>query len=160
MAYQSDGVVAACDAFNALKKMLRNRYKHPQLDALLGSAPLFHPLAVVSFGLDRQLDIPFSADCECQEGFEAAPGDKQHAYHLRSFDFDASAAPNNGSSVMVTFEAPLEYWMRLRHENPGAYKIRKEHLADSIAAKLDARYPGFKDAIAAVDVATPAHLSD
>jgi phytoene dehydrogenase-like protein len=57
---------------------------------------------------------------------------------------------------MVTFNAPLEYWMRLRFENKDLYKIQKEHVAENIAAELDARYPGFKDAITVVDVATPA----
>lgn len=156
IAYQSDGVVAACDAFNTLKKMLRNRYIHPQLDAMLDGAPLFDPLAIVSFGLDRKLDIPFSTDCQYPEGFEAAPGVMQHAFHLRCFDFDASAAPKDGSSVMAIFNAPLEYWMRLRHQNPAGYKIQKEHLAERVAAMLEMRYPGFKDAIAVVDVATPA----
>ncbi len=155
VAYKSDGVVAACDAFYTLKKMLRGRYCHPQLDALLKSAPLFEPLAVVSFGLDRKLGIPSSMSCECPEGFEAAPGVTRHGFHLRSFDFDASAAPKEGSSVMVMFNAPLECWLRLRFENRDAYRIRKEHMAESIAAQLDARYPGFKDAVAAVDVATP-----
>lgn len=154
--YHSDGVVAACDAHHTLKKMLRGRYRHPQLDALLADAPLFSPLAIVSFGLDRKLGIPFSALCEAPAGFEAAPGDKKFTYHLRSFDFDSSAAPKDGSSVMVMFEAPLKYWLGLKVENPDAYKMQKERLADVIAAELDARYPGFKDGIAAVDVATPA----
>ena len=81
-------------------------------------------------------------------------------YHLRSFDFDDSAAPKDGSSVMVTFDAPLEYWLRLKLEQPDAYRMQKERLADSVAAELDARYPGFRDAIAVVDIATPATFSD
>ncbi|NLA86880.1 MAG: hypothetical protein GX847_06260 [Clostridiales bacterium] len=53
-------------------------------------------------------------------------------------------------------KAPLDYWIRLKIDNPAAYQLQKEHLAESIAAELDMRYPGFKDAIAVVDVATPA----
>lgn len=154
--YQADGVVAACDANYTLKKMLHGMYGHPQLDALLAEAPLFNPLAIVSFGLDRKLGIPFFAICEPTAGLESAPGNRICSYHLRSFDFDDSAAPKDGSSVMVMLDAPLEYWLRLKLDNPAAYKMRKEHLADSVAAELDARYPGFKDAIAVVDIATPA----
>ena len=154
--WQSDGVVAACDANYTLKKILRGRYRHPQLDTLLAEAPLFDPLAIVSFGLDHKLGIPFAAVCEAPDGVEAAPGVKSYAYHLRSFDFDTAAAPKDGSSVMVMFDAPLDYWLRLKIENPNAYQMQKEHLAESIAARLDRRYPGFKDAIAIVDVATPA----
>jgi phytoene desaturase len=131
-------------------------YRHPQLDALLAEAPLFNPLAIVSFGLDRKLGIPFCALCEAPAGIEASPGARVFSYHLRSFDFDDSAAPKDGSSVMVTFDAPLEYWLRLKLEQPDAYRMQKERLADSVAAELDARYPGFRDAIAVVDIATPA----
>lgn len=154
--YHADGVVAACDANYTLRKMLRGMYRHPQLDALLAEAPLFNPLAIISFGLDRKFGIPFFAICEAAAGFEAAPDARVSTYHLRSFDFDDSAAPKDGSSVMVTIDAPLEYWLRLKLEHPDAYKMRKERLADSVAAELDARYPGFKDAIAVVDIATPA----
>lgn len=154
--YRADGVVAACDANYTLRKMLRGMYRHPQLDALLAEAPLFNPLAIVSFGLDRKLGIPFCALCEAPAGIEASPGARVFSYHLRSFDFDDSAAPKDGSSVMVTFDAPLEYWLRLKLEQPDAYRMQKERLADSVAAELDARYPGFRDAIAVVDIATPA----
>jgi phytoene dehydrogenase-like protein len=154
--HQSDGVVAACDAYGTLKKMLRGRYRHPELDEMLVTAQLFNPLAMISFGLDKKFDIPFSAAFEVPGGFETAPGEKRYAYHLRSFDFDASAAPKDGSSVMVMFDVPVDYWLRLKIGNPGAYKMQKERMADCIAAELDARYPGFKDAIAVVDVATPA----
>ncbi len=156
VSYKSDGVIAACDARYTLKKMLRGQYKHPQLDSMLVNARLFEPIAIVSFGLDRKFGIPFSAACETDKGFESAPGVIEYAYQLRSFDFDKTAAPKDGSSVMVILSAPLGYWIRLKIDNPSAYQLQKERLAESIAAELDMRYPGFKDAIAVVDVATPA----
>ncbi|NLA85989.1 MAG: NAD(P)/FAD-dependent oxidoreductase, partial [Clostridiales bacterium] len=48
VSYKSDGVVAACDARYTLKKMLRGKYKHPQLDGMLIKARLFDPIAIVS----------------------------------------------------------------------------------------------------------------
>ena len=39
--HPADYVVAACDAYNALKKMLGGRYAHPQLDGLLKDGKLF-----------------------------------------------------------------------------------------------------------------------
>lgn len=156
VAYQSDGVVAACDAYDTLGKMLRNRYKHPQISSMLDSVPLFDPLVLVSFGLDKKFDIPFSVTYECPEGFIVAPDTKRYSYLLRSFEFDPASAPQDSSSVMVMFDAPLDYWSKLRSENPEAYKIAKELLAESIAKKVDVHYPGFKDAITVVDIATPA----
>lgn len=154
--YPSDGVVAACDAYDTFIKMLNGRYTHPQLDTMLKSGSLFEPLAIVSYGLDRKFDIPFSVTYECPEGFVVAPDERKYSFNLRSFEFDASSAPGEGSSVMAMFGAPLNYWEKLRLENPEAYKIGKELLAENIASKIELRYPGFKDAITVVDVATPA----
>lgn len=154
--YPSDGVVAACDAYDTLEKMLGGKYNHPQLEEMLKSAPLFEPLAIVSFGLNKKLGIPFSVTYECTEGITVAPGVKQYGYNLRAFDFDTSAAPPDGSSVMAMFEAPLDYWEKLRNENPESYRLQKEQLAEEVASLIEARYPGFKDAVCIVDVATPA----
>lgn len=57
---------------------------------------------------------------------------------------------------MAMFEAPLSYWRALRREDPDAYRLRKEQLADLIASEIEKRYPGFKDAVCIVDIATPA----
>jgi phytoene dehydrogenase-like protein len=57
---------------------------------------------------------------------------------------------------MAMFETPLDYWKKLRERNPGSYKLQKEMLAELVSSKIDRRFPGFKDAIEVVDVATPA----
>jgi phytoene dehydrogenase-like protein len=161
--HPADYVIAACDAYDALKKMLGGRYAHPQLDSLLTDGKLFDPLALVSFGLDRRFDIPFSVSCESPEGIETSPETKAHGFGLRSFDFDPAAAPEGGSSVMVMMEAPLEYWGKLRKDDLAEYRQQKQRLADAVARELDKRMPGFAAAIRVTDVATPAtyvHLTN
>ena len=154
--YPADYVVAACDAYDTLKNMLGGKYPHPQLDKMLQDTPLFDPLAVVSFGLDRRLDIPFSVMYECPEGIEVAPGVKEYGLHLSAFDFDKDAAPEGKSSVMIMLGAPLDHWQNLRESDPAEYKRQKQALADSIADFLEKKIPGFKSAIRVTDVATPA----
>jgi phytoene dehydrogenase-like protein len=155
----ADGVVAACDAHEIIADLLRHRYGHPALEAQLTKTPLYEPLAVVSFGLDRKFGVPYTLTCECPEGFNVAPGIRRFGYALRSFDFDPTAAPSGGSSVMAMFEAPLDYWLKLRQEKPASYRLQKELLADLVATKIEKRYPGFRDAVCIVDVATPATFS-
>jgi len=154
--YPADCVVAACDAWDTLKNMLGGKYAHPQLDTLLKDAPLFDPLAIISFGLDKRFDIPFAVNYECPEGIEVAPGVKGRSLSLRSFDFDKTAAPKGASSVMAMMGAPLEYWQNLRETDPAEYKKQKLLLADHVAEVLEKRIPGFKAAIRVTDVATPA----
>ena len=141
--YPADCVVAACDAWDTLKNMLGGKYAHPQLDTLLKDAPLFDPLAIVSFGLNKRFDIPFAVTYEIPEGIEVAPGVMGHSLALRSFDFDKTAAPEGGSSVMVMMGAPLEYWQNLRETNPAEYKKQKQLLAEKVAEDMEKRISGF-----------------
>jgi phytoene dehydrogenase-like protein len=152
----ADYVVAACDAHDALSKMLGGNYAHPQLDTLLADGRLFDPLALVSFGLDRRFDIPYAVSCECPEGIETSPDTKAFGFGLRSFDFDPAAAPEGGSSVMAMLEAPFEYWANLRNRDLAAYRAEKQRLAGAVALELEKRMPGFAAAIRVTDVATPA----
>ncbi len=154
--YPADAVIAACDAYDTLKRMLGGKYAHPQLDTMLQSSPLFSPLAVISFGLNRKFGIPYSVTYEYKKGIKTSPDTVEHGFSLRSFDFDPSAAPENGSSVMVMTGAPLDYWKNLRDRDIDGYKKQKQQLAQDVADAIEERIPGFKDAIAVIDVATPA----
>ena len=101
--------------------------------------------------------------CECPEGIETSPATKAHGFQLRSFDFDPSAAPEGGSSVMVMMEVPYEYWTDLRKTDLAEYRRQKQRLADVVAGELDKRMPGFAASIRVTDVATPAtylHLTN
>jgi phytoene dehydrogenase-like protein len=154
--YPSDAVIAACDAHDTLQNMLEGKYKHNRLDKMLKTARLFDPLALVSFGLTKKFNIPYSVNYECPEGISVAPNVKVYSFGIRSFDFDAAAAPEGCSSVMVALGAPLEYWKNLRSENITEYNKQKQRLADAVTDAVERRIPGFKAAVSVVDVATPA----
>lgn len=154
--HKADAVIAACDMYDTLHRMLGGRYKHPQLDTLLESASLFHPLCVVSFGLKKRFGLPFSTDFECPEGIETAPGFVMDRLSINSYEFDPASAPQNCSSVMVMLPAPLDYWQNLRKDDRNAYNQRKSKLADDVRIALESKLPGFSDAVAVTDVATPA----
>ena len=153
--HPASAVVAACDAYDTLKRMLKGAYAHPQLDEMLDSTPLFQPLALVCFGLTRRFDIPYEIQYELPGGLEV-PGGTIHGLSLRSFDFDPAAAPEGGSSVMAMIAAPLDYWSDLRNSDMAAYREQKARLAEAVAKVAETRFPGFKAAIAVTDVSTPA----
>ncbi len=154
--YQADAIVAACDMYDVLKNMLGGSFTHKQLDPLLESAELFPPITVVSFGLNKKLNLPFSHSFECPEGIKIDSERVSYGLNIRSFEFDPSSAPENCSSVMVMLESPLEYWQALRRDHPEDYRTRKEELAREVVSALDKRIPGFKEAVEVTDVATPA----
>lgn len=159
----ADAVIIASDAYDALHHLLDGKYTHPQLNKMLESAPLFDPLVLVSFGVDRTFGIPYSQNVELQEKLEIYQETYINKFNLRAFDFDPSAAPEGCSSVMVMFTSPLDFWVELRKNNMEAYKKQKAILAGKISDVLDSKFPGFKASIQVTDVATPAtyvHLAN
>jgi len=154
--YHADAVIAACDMYDTLKNMLGGKYQHKQLDTMLESAELFSPLILVSYGLKKRFDIPFSITFECPDGILTAPDHIEKQFSLRSFEFDPTSAPENCSSVMAMFTSELDYWQKLRSRDITEYRLKKKEFSDEVTEIINKRIPGFKDAIEVVDVATPA----
>ncbi|TVP86114.1 MAG: NAD(P)/FAD-dependent oxidoreductase [Acholeplasmataceae bacterium] len=148
-------VIAACDMYDTLQRMLKGRYPHPVLDKLLKDGPLFSPVMLVSYGLKRSFDIPFSIVHRLQTPLKTGGNMSVNSYHLRSFDFDPSFAPPGKSSVMVMLSAAFDEWHDLRINHYQAYQTKKLEIAHQLADHINLRYPGFKDAIEVIDVATP-----
>jgi len=151
-----DGVIASGDGYDLLNRLLDGKYEHPQLSKMLINSAVFTPLCVISFGLDKNFDIPYSIDYQIPEGLQVTPDYSCHGFNLRSFDFDPSAAPAGCSSVMAMFESPLEYWQQLRTNDYAQYKEKKAHLAQDLINKINGRIPGFASAVKVIDVSTPA----
>ena len=68
--------------------------------------------------------------------------------------YDPSLAPEGCSVVTSILTADWEFWNTLRSDR-STYDSEKSKIAAACADAVDARYPGFKDAIEVTDVATP-----
>ncbi len=160
--YPADSVIAACDMYDTIYRMLDGQYHHPQLEAMLRDAPLFDPLCVVSFGLNKKFGLPFASSYSCKDEISCAGVKGTSEYQdvpgisVNAFEFDSTAAPEGHTSVMLLMGAPLDYWQNLRDTDMAAYRARKAQLADEAARAMERRLPGFAEAIEVVDVATPA----
>lgn len=154
--YPAAAVIAACDMHDTLNNMLGGKYKHPQLDDMLKSAELFTPIVMISFGLNRRFDLPYSQTFISKNGIYTSPDKVNYRLNIRSFEFDPASAPENFSSVMVLLESELDYWQNLRNKDINEYRSNKQKLAEEVAGFIDDRIPGFKQAIQVIDVATPA----
>jgi phytoene dehydrogenase-like protein len=73
---------------------------------------------------------------------------------LKHYCFDPTIAPPGKSVLSLWFEADYDYWRALRADR-AAYRSAKEEVAEKVIAVLSARYPGLREQIEVVDVATP-----
>ncbi len=73
---------------------------------------------------------------------------------LKHYCFDPNMAPEGKSVLTIWCEADFDYWRWLRGDL-SRYRDHKDEVAEVVINILDQRYPGFRDALEVVDVATP-----
>jgi len=70
------------------------------------------------------------------------------------FNFDPTLAPAGKSAMVIFLQTEYDYWETL-HADREKYKAEKARLADEVIGILDRHWPGFKDDVEVIDVATP-----
>jgi phytoene dehydrogenase-like protein len=78
----------------------------------------------------------------------------RHRLYVEPFGFDPSLAPPGKSALKVVMATSYKYWEELSH-SPGRYRQEKERIAESVIGLLEKRFPGLRQQIEVVDVATP-----
>jgi phytoene dehydrogenase-like protein len=73
---------------------------------------------------------------------------------LELFGFDPSMAPPGKGVIKVLLKTSYGYWQELR-QNSARYRAEKERVAATVLEQLAPRFPGLRDQVEVVDVATP-----
>jgi phytoene dehydrogenase-like protein len=155
--HHADCVISAADAHAATFDMLHGRYVNRKIRSYYEDLPIFPPLIYISLGLGRSFDaIPSTAT-----GLSfplpspiAVAGEEVTRLGVRIHDFDPTLAPAGRTLMRITLPSNYAWWERLQND-PDRYQAEKRHIADSVIAALDARFPGLADAVEMRDVATP-----
>lgn len=158
---QAEVVISAADGHATIYEMLAGRYIDESLREVYEreALPLFPPILFVGLGVDRTFpDEPqriSGLHVELDEPIVA--GEVQaRRFESRIFNFDETLAPAGETVITTLLEADGDYWCRLREQDREAYKAEKQRVAGRVIAALDDHYPGLKDQVEMVDVATPA----
>ena len=152
----ADYVVSAADLHGTLRSLLDGTRQDETHRVLLEAGKLYPSCVQVSFGVKRvihELDECLGESFRLGHPLQLAGADVEWM-NVKSYGFDPSLAPEGGSVVTSILTADWDFWNQLRDDRP-AYTAEKERIAAACADAIDARYPEFKDAIEATDVATP-----
>ena len=154
----ADVVVSAADGHATLFEMLGERYLDEKTKRRYRELKPFPSYLMVSFGVAREFN-------EEPELLSILLDDPIHIDHqtdldtvsFRIFNYDATFAPS-GKTAIVSFIATYgyEYWTQLHENEPEKYASEKQRIAGEIIRVFEKRYPGSKEKIEVVDVATPA----
>ena len=150
-----DLVISAADGRTTIFDFLNGQYLDRKLEKIYqGGMTPAQSILQVSLGVA----MDFSKESAMQDFPLQSPiwlGNVRHdRLVVKHYCFDPSTAPEGKSVLSLWCEADYEYWKWLR-EDEARYLRHKEEVAEVVIEQLDRRYPGLREAVEVVDVATP-----
>ncbi|MCP4540297.1 MAG: NAD(P)/FAD-dependent oxidoreductase [Chloroflexi bacterium] len=153
--HHADLVISAADGRTTIFDMLDGKYIDDKIRHDYDERPIFGPYVQISLGVARDFSQePHSLILEPQEPLKV--GDQTRRWiPVKHYCYDPTMAPLGKSVVTVSFLfANYEYWKKL-YQDREQYKVEKQTLADAVIDQMEKRFPGIKEQIEVVDVATP-----
>lgn len=155
--YHADYIISAADGHATIFDMLEGRYINDKIRGYYEELPVFNPLVYVGIGVNRKFDDlpPIISGIVLEQKTPVEIAGVEHKWlSARISNFDHTLAPPGKSVVTFMIETDYSYWSALR-QDPAKYKTEKQRIADKIINVLDQRFPGFRDQVEMVDIATP-----
>ena len=148
--HKSDYVIAACDLHTVIYDMLDGKYIPEDIKNAFENWPLFKPLVQVSFGIKKEIKEKQMMNNYLVPAKIGAT--EIDSYSISNYSYDPDMAPEGKTTIVLKFQSPYEIW---EHLKDNVYEKEKEKIKEDAIALLEKAYPGIKDFIEVVDVATP-----
>ncbi len=151
--HRAAGVISAADGRKTLFDMLDGHYlTATQRRDYSGRLPI-HSQVQVSLGVARDLTTEPHWVTYLLEQPTTIAGRQRYSLGVKHYSFDPSLAPAGKSVVEVMLESPYHYWQRIYGRK--VYDIEQLQVAEQVIDLLETIYPGLRQAVEVVDVATP-----
>jgi len=153
--HQADIVISNADGRNTIFEMLEGKYTNERIRTFYSKPVERQDMTVhVSFGVNRDIsDEPHALVLFLEKPVTVMDAEVDRLdVELSSHD-RSMALPRKGV-IKVVLNSSYAYWKRL-YPTYEAYEAEKERVAGTLADQLEMRFPGFKEQIEVVDVATP-----
>ena len=148
---EADMVVSTASAPETVLRLLAGRYGAKELRRRLERWKMFEPIALLTYGVAQP--YPGSAATRLVDGIETlrvGGADNEHLY-LRVYDAESGFAPQGHSVVQVMLQTQYDWWATRGAD----YEQEKDKLALLVLERLERIFPGIRDSVRMVDLATP-----
>lgn len=150
----ADVVISAADGRSTIFEMLGGRYINDKIKERYRTWKLYDPLVQVSIGVKRDLSgEPHSLRFPLEKPIVVG-GVEHSGLSYSHYCFDPTLTPAGKSAVVSYLSTDYDYWEKL-YEDREAYKAEKKRIGEEVVEALNRRWPGFKDDVEVVDVASP-----
>ncbi len=152
-----DYIVSAGDLRSSCFSLLPTHYAKSNTKLLSDDHTLFPGMIQVSVGVANALvNVCHKIVCAMHEPLMAGT-DCIVDMMIRVGNFDATFAPVGHATLIVHLRTTdPHYWIDLRQKDIAHYKVEKDRVARHVIESLEKRFGNIKDALKAIDVATPA----
>jgi len=152
--HRADIVISAADGRSTVFDMLEGRYLDDTVRAYYRELLPAASVVKISLGVARDWSAePSTVDFPLRQPITL--GNVPHErLVLKHYCFDPTMAPPGKSALGVWCQGDYDYWKELRTDRE-QYRAAKKEVAEQVIAALEERYPGFRETIEVVDVATP-----
>ena len=149
-----DVILSAADGHSTIYELLGGRYLNDTIRNYYTHLPVARSLIQVSLGVARDFcHEPPSVDFPLREPITLGRTPHRRLV-LKHYCFDPTMAPPGHSVLSLWCEADYDHWKALRADR-AQYRAAKEQVAQTVIETLEARYPGLREQIEVIDVATP-----
>lgn len=150
----SDYVISAADGYGTIYDLLGGEFTRKKLTSLYEAErlPILSQVQV-SYGVRRDLSKePHWITYLLKEPITIG-GVTHSQIGVKHYGFDLSLAPKGCSAVVVMLRSAYGYWKRIYGRK--LYDTEQNQVSDQVLEFLNQIYPGIKNEVEAVDVATP-----
>jgi phytoene dehydrogenase-like protein len=153
---KADIVISAADGHATIYDMLGGKFRDNNIDSIYSGFKRFPSIVQVSMGVAMDLaGEPQSIDFPLAKPISAGTVIEDRM-SLRVYAFDRTFAPEGCTALTTYLGGDYEYWTGLKAKDKKKYEAEKKRVGDEVVDAVDKKYPGFKERVEVIDVATPA----
>lgn len=155
---RADWVISAADGHSTIFDLLAGKYTNAAIRKTYDERELFASYLQVSLGVAIDLsDQPPMMSRVLESPLVLDPGTEVASVGFRFFHFDPTFAPPGKTAITSVLPTRnFKYWTELRDNNPAAYHLEKQRVAEAVITILEKRIRGVREAVEMIDVSTPA----
>ncbi len=151
--YRADVIISAADGRATLFELLDGRYLNSKIRRFYDGRLPIHSIVQVSLGINHDFSgEPHWVTYLLDEPLTIA-GVERYEIGVKHYCFDPSLAPPGKSVVEVMLPSEYGYWQRIYGRK--LYDTEQIQVANQVIELLEKVYPGIREQIEVVDVATP-----
>jgi phytoene dehydrogenase-like protein len=153
--HRADIIISNADGRKTIFDMLDGKYINETVRGYCAPPSDETPFAVDIFlGVNRDLSGEPSSLILLLEQPVTMANHKYESIEAQLYGFDKTVAPAGKGTIKVELPASYAYWKKLYNDDRERYREEKQRVAEQIIEILESHFPGIKDQVEVIDVAT------